>query len=422
LVQDNPTAAKFDDTGVEVASHSIRESLTFRNAGIYYALMLIVAIFTWWSYSGSGIFYLNASNVENVLEQAATPVAIIAIGMTVLMVSGNFDLSVTSNAALSAMSIAIAIEHGWFSFLGGPEAAVVASLIFGVIVGTVAGLINGLIHWYVGLNSFIVTLGSLTAYRGLTLLIANDASVDVRFRKELTEEQIANNDRETEEGQFLGELIGDTIGDFNLLLLAGLGFLVAAGGMFISGQAKVPVRIAAGIGLFSILTSFFVDYTTSISHKLVVLVILLIVTWAFMTFTAPGLHVYAVGGNLEASKAAGINVALYRIVPFMFVGFCCGLAAVTYIAEQKNIEPNLWFGRELWVLASCIIGGVSLTGGSGKVMKSMAGALLLYTLLNGFQINRVAPSIQDTSIGVLIVASAAAYALAERRAAAKGQI
>jgi len=420
-VHDKSTAAKFDDTGVEVAAQSMRESLTFRNAGIYYALMLIAAIFTWWTYSGSGIFYLNASNVENVLEQAATPVAIIAIGMTVLMVSGNFDLSVTSNAALSAMSIAIAIEHGWFGFLG-TEGSVIASLGFGILVGTLGGLVNGLIHWFVGLNSFIVTLGSLTAYRGLTLLIANDASVDVRFRKELTEEQIANNDRETEEGLFLGELIGDTIGDFNLLLIAGLGFLIAAGGMYISGQGAAPIRVAMAAGLLGVVMSFFVDYTTSISHKLVVLVVLLILTWGFMTFTSPGLHVYAVGGNLEASKAAGINVALYRIVPFMFVGFCCGLAAVTYIAEQKNIEPNLWFGRELWVLAACIIGGVSLTGGSGKVMKSMAGALLLYTLLNGFQINRVSPSIQDTSIGVLIVASAAAYVMAERRAAAKGQI
>jgi len=420
-VHDKSTAAKFDDTGVEVAAQSMRESLTFRNAGIYYALMLIAAIFTWWTYSGSGIFYLNASNVENVLEQAATPVAIIAIGMTVLMVSGNFDLSVTSNAALSAMSIAIAIEHGWFGFLG-TEGSVIASLGFGILVGTLGGLVNGLIHWFVGLNSFIVTLGSLTAYRGLTLLIANDASVDVRFRKELTEEQIANNDRETEEGLFLGELIGDTIGDFNLLLIAGLGFLIAAGGMYISGQGAAPIRVAMAAGLLGVILSFFVDYTTSISHKLVVLVVLLILTWGFMTFTSPGLHVYAVGGNLEASKAAGINVALYRIVPFMFVGFCCGLAAVTYIAEQKNIEPNLWFGRELWVLAACIIGGVSLTGGSGKVMKSMAGALLLYTLLNGFQINRVSPSIQDTSIGVLIVASAAAYVMAERRAAAKGQI
>jgi len=420
-VHDKSTAAKFDDTGVEVAAQSMRESLTFRNAGIYYALMLIAAIFTWWTYSGSGIFYLNASNVENVLEQAATPVAIIAIGMTVLMVSGNFDLSVTSNAALSAMSIAIAIEHGWFDFLG-TEGSVIASLGFGILVGTLGGLVNGLIHWFVGLNSFIVTLGSLTAYRGLTLLIANDASVDVRFRKELTEEQIANNDRETEEGLFLGELIGDTIGDFNLLLIAGLGFLIAAGGMYISGQGAAPIRVAMAAGLLGVILSFFVDYTTSISHKLVVLVVLLILTWGFMTFTSPGLHVYAVGGNLEASKAAGINVALYRIVPFMFVGFCCGLAAVTYIAEQKNIEPNLWFGRELWVLAACIIGGVSLTGGSGKVMKSMAGALLLYTLLNGFQINRVSPSIQDTSIGVLIVASAAAYVMAERRAAAKGQI
>jgi len=415
-------ATKFDDTGVEVASQSFRESLTFRNAGIYYALGLIVIIFTWWSNASSGLFYLEASNVENVIEQAATPVAIIAIGMTVLLISGNFDLSVASNAAMSAMSIAIAIDDDWFSFLGSVEAEVIASLVFGVLVGTLGGLINGLIHWYVGLNSFIVTLGSLTAYRGMTLLIAHDQSVDVRFREELTEEQIANNDRETEEGLFLGDLIGDTIGDYNLLLLAGLGFIIAAGGMYISGQAKGPIGVAVGFGFLGIISSFFVDYTTSISHKLVVLVVLLILTWAFMNFTSYGLHVYAVGGNLEASKAAGINVALYRIVPFVFVGFCCGLAAVTYIAEQKNIEPNLWFGRELWVLASAIIGGVSLNGGSGKVMKSMAGALLLYTLFNGFQINRVPTAVQETSIGVLVVASAAAYVLAERRAAAKGRI
>jgi D-xylose transport system permease protein len=418
---DAKTKDVYDDVGVEVAGQSFRESLRFRNAGIYYALMVIVAIFTWWS-NTNGIFYLQASNVENVIEQAATPVAIIAIGMTVLLISGNFDLSVASNAALSAMSIAIAIDNNWFGFLGSVQAEVIAGLLFGILVATVCGLINGLIHWFVGLNSFIVTLGSLTAYRGLTLLIAGDASVDIRFREELTEEQIANNDRETEEGLWLGDFLGNNIGEFNLLLLAGIGFLLAAGGMHISGHARLPKQIAIGIGLLGILSSFFVDYATSISHKLVVLVILLVLTWAVMNFTSYGRRVYAVGGNLEASKASGINVGLYRVVPFVFVGFCCGLAAVTYLAEQKNIEPNLWFGRELWVLASAIIGGVSLTGGSGKVMKSMAGALLLYTLFNGFQINRVPTAIQETSIGVLVVASAAAYVLAERRAAAKGNI
>ncbi len=408
-----------------VASQDIRESLSFRNAGIYYALMFIVAVFTYWSSTGENpIFYLNAANVENVIEQAATPVAIIAIGMTVLLISGNFDLSVASNAAMSAMSIAIAVRDDWFGFLGSVQAEVIAAMIFGILVGTIGGLINGMVHWFVGLNSFIVTLGSLTAYRGLTLLIASDASVDVRFRdlSQMTEEDIELLGRETEEGLFMGDFIGGSLGVYNLLLLAGIGFLLAAAGMYIAGHARLPMGIASGVGVLGILVSFFVDYETAISHKLVVLVLLLVISWAVMGFTSYGRRTYAVGGNLEAAKAAGINVALYTIMPFVFVGFCCGLAAVTYIAEQKNIEPNLWFGRELWVLAAAIIGGVSLNGGSGKVMKSMAGALLLYTLLNGFQINRVPTAIQDISIGVLVVASAAAYVLAERRAASKGRI
>lgn len=407
-MSDGVGSEKYGDTGVAVqTAQKFTNSLTFRNAGVYYALLAIVAVFVVWSQQSSGIFYLNAANVENVLEQAATPVAIIAIGMTVLLISGNFDLSVASNAALSAMTMGISLQNDWFGFLGSPKAEAIMAIFFGVLVGTVAGLLNGLIHWFVGLNSFIVTLGTLTAYRGLTLLVSGESPVGIR---------------NTEQGDFLKSALGGNIGEHNLFLVAGIGFLVAAGGMYLSGHQRMAIYVTASIGVLGIVSSLFVDYSTEISHKLVVLFTLLIASWATLNFTAYGRRVYAVGGNLEAAKAAGINVAAYRIVPFVFVGFCCGLAAITYLAEQQNIEPNIWFGRELWVLASAIIGGVSLLGGSGKVVKTMAGALLLYTLQNGFQINRVPPPIQEISIGVLVVLSAAAYVLAERRAAAKGEI
>ncbi|MEM7271852.1 MAG: ABC transporter permease [Actinomycetota bacterium] len=371
------------------------EAFSLRSAGAVYALILLVGFFTIRTAQLGRGNYLAAGNVGNVLEQSSL-IGIMAIGMTVLLISGNFDLSVASNAAMSAMAAAMMVDTV------GPAWAVVIA----VAVGTVGGLINGLIHWYVGLNSFIVTLGTLTAYRGLVLYMNNGEERLIATREY----------RET-----LKSWAGGFVGSVEVALLVAIGFIIAAG-VFAAGRQR---GLAVGSGVVAaaaLIVTVATDYRVRIAHQTFYLFILLALVWFVLRFTVTGRRLYATGGNMEAARAAGIVVARYRVVPFILVGFCAGVAGVMFLSRVGTVPPSMLTARELEVIASAIIGGVALTGGSGSVIKSMIGALLLFVMTNGFTIIGLSPFLQEIAIGALVILSAALYVVASRRAAAAGRV
>jgi len=370
-----------------------REAFSLRSAGSIYALLLLVLFFTIRSEQLGRPFYLNSGNVGNLLEQSSI-IGMMAIGMTVLLISGNFDLSVASNAAMSSMVAALLVEPlgpGW-------------ALLAGVLAGTLGGLINGLIHWYIGLNSFIVTLGTLYAYRGVVLYM-NDGAEKVLERE----------DRETLKGWF-----GEHLPEFPLFLVLGIAALVIAAGLFLTSRRRAGVLLGLA-GAASAISSFFFTYDLRLAHVAFYTLILLLIVWFVLRMTVTGRRLYATGGNIEAARAAGVNVALYVIVPFAVVGFTAGLAGAINVARVGSVPPTVFFTRELQVIASAIIGGVALTGGSGNVLKTMIGALLLFVMTNGFTIIGLSPFLTQIAIGVLVILSAAAYVVAARRAAAAGK-
>jgi D-xylose transport system permease protein len=278
-------------------------------------------------------------------------------------------------------------------------------VVLGIAVGTVGGLINGLIHWYVGLNSFIVTLGTLTAYRGIVLYM-NDAA----------ERVLSSEDRHT-----LERWAGGTIPPFQLFVLAGVAALVG-GAFLVYGRKLVPAAALTVIGVASLVVSLLVEYQLELDHVAFYTMILLAVVWFVLRFTVTGRRLYATGGNTEAARAAGIAVARYSIVPFMLVGFCAGLAGVINLSRVGSVPPTIFNARELDVIAAAIIGGVALTGGSGNVLKTMVGAMLLFVMTNGFTIIGLSPFLTEIAIGTLVILSAAAYVVASRRAAAAGKV
>lgn len=371
-----------------------REIFSLRSAGAIYALLILVAFFTFRTDQLGRPFYLGADNVGNLLDQTSI-IGMMAIGMTVLLISGNFDLSVASNAAMSSMAAAILVEPL------GPVMAIAA----GILVGTIGGLINGLIHWYVGMNSFIVTLGTLTAYRGVALWL-NDGG----------EKVLPAEDRET-----LKAWAGGHIPEFNLFLVLGLVTLIAVA--FFGLTKRMVLTAATGAAAAALIgLSFLVDYQLRLAHVAVYTLILLVIVWFILTYTVTGRRLYATGGNIEAARAAGIVVSRYTIAPFVLVGFCAGLAGVINLSRVGSVPPTVFQARELDVIASAIIGGVALTGGSGNVLKTMIGALLLFVMTNGFTIIGLSSLLTEIAIGVLVILSAAAYVIAARRAAAAGKV
>jgi D-xylose transport system permease protein len=371
-----------------------REAFSLRSAGSIYALLLLLGFFTIRTEQLGRNFYLGSNNVGNLLEQSSI-IGMMAIGMTVLLISGNFDLSVASNAAMSSMCAAMMVEPL------GPAGAIA----FGILVGTVGGLVNGLIHWYVGLNSFIVTLGTLTAYRGVVLYV-NDGA----------EKVLAPEDRAT-----LKAYGGEHIPDFPLFIVLGI-VAAAAGAFLLIRNRRLPGGITLGLAAGLLILGATVEYTLRLAHVAFYTLILLAIVWFVLRFTVTGRRLYATGGNRDGARAAGINVARYVIVPFVLVGFCAGLAGAINLARVGSVPPTVFFARELDVIASAIIGGVALTGGSGNVLKTMIGALLLFVMTNGFTIIGLSPFLTEIAIGVLVILSAAAYVVAARRAAEAGRI
>ena len=367
-----------------------RKVFSLREMGVYYALILLVAILgATTTYLGRSN-YLSMQNISNVLYQASLP-AMVAVSMTVVLVSGNFDLSVASVAALSA-----AVLMGTADSLGfGP--AVGLAMLAAVLVG----LINGSIVEFVGINAFIVTLGTLTAVRGLvmiysdgrTMFVSNDAPI------------MAMNWFEN----------GFVSVGYPLAIL-GLALAVVGCARFATDMRagrklspKAAVMAAAGVLLF--LLALVNGFQIPLAKPVIYMFVFATLVWSVMNYTNLGRRLYAVGGNPEAARLSGINVTRYKLFAFALCSATAGFAGILFASRLRSVNPNALQGMELTVIAAAILGGTSLFGGKGSVAKSVAGALLLYTLTNGFNIANLSANYQGLVEGIVVVAAAAIYSV-----------
>jgi D-xylose transport system permease protein len=143
------------------------------------------------------------------------------------------------------------------------------------------------------------------------------------------------------------------------------------------------------------------------------------VTWFTLSYTIVGRRLYAVGGNAEAARLSGINVLLYKLMAFVLCSGAAGFAGVLFASRLRSINPAALQGAELTVIAAAILGGTSLYGGAGSVIKTLAGALLLYSLTNGFNILNLGANYQGLIEGIVVVVAAAIYTVGGNRRKSK---
>jgi len=368
---------------------SVPDALRVRNAGIVYAQILLIVGLTLACALTGRPSYISGDNVANLLEQASL-VAILAIFMTVVLVSGNFDLSVGSVAALAAaVSLGTIDEHGiWF-------AAALA-----LLSGLAVGLVNGLIVQFVGINAFIVTLGTLTGVRGLVLILTDGRTITVAEDRSF--DALA-----TIQGGFW---------NVPLMAIGGAAALCVAAVLLARRRRvgrDVVLWLIAGASLVGL--GLVGDVTFRYAKTVYYLLVLTVVVWAVLRFTVVGRRLYAVGANAEAARLSGINVARYKIMPFVLSGLAAAVVGILYGAKLSAVNPTALQGTELEVLAAAILGGTSLFGGSGSVVKSVIGALFLFTIANGFNVLNLGANYQDLIEGVILIAAAATYTVASRR-------
>lgn len=250
--------------------------------------------------------FLSPDNLMTVLRQAAI-IGVMAIGVTMVVIGGNLDLSVGS--MLSFATVLVVDLHDKI----GPGPAIVVMLVATVALGAVNGLLVG----YIRLNSLIVTLGMLSAIQGITLIYTGGQNVDVA-NQETT-------------------------------------WFAVFGRGYVFGIAT-PIVIFLGLA---------------------------IVMHVVLSRTAFGRRVYAVGGNPTASVFSGIRRGRVVFITYLISAFCVGLAAVILGSRVMGSQNNVGQGYELQVLAGVILGGTSLLGGSGNILKAVVGVLILGFIQNG---------------------------------------
>jgi D-xylose transport system permease protein len=140
-----------------------------------------------------------------------------------------------------------------------------------------------------------------------------------------------------------------------------------------------------------------------------------LIVWFVLSATTIGRRIYAVGGNAEAARLSGINVHAYKLGAFVLSSVAAGFAGILFGSRFGAINPTALQGDELTVIAAAILGGTSLFGGAGSVVKTVAGALLLFTLANGFNILNLGANYQGVIEGMVVVIAAAIYSLGGER-------
>lgn len=366
--------------------------------------------------------FLEPVNLVNLAVQSVST-AILATGMVLIIVSLNIDLSVGSVVGVVGMTYAYLMARVLPDYIGFDHPLMwIIALAIGIAVGAGIGAIQGFIIAYIGVPSFIVTLGGLLAFRGVTWLITRGVTispVDPTF-------QLLG-------GGPAGSIGGTASWVVGLLACVGIVLIVVSNRRQrqrfgfplrpIWAEALVTI-VSCGAVLFVI--GIFNAYkwppalaerhaaetgttvppgglAAGIPWPIVVLIVVTIV----MTFVATrrrfGRYVFAIGGNPEAAELGGINTRWTIMKTFILMGVLCAFSAAVATARLDGATLDLGEGYELYVIAAAVIGGTSFSGGVGTIPGAVLGALVMSSLAYGLSFAGYSSPIQDIVAGIVLV-------------------
>lgn len=373
-----------------------------RQSGIFVAFIAIVALF-----SALNSNFLSPGNLTNIVLQYSY-ILILAIGMIMIIVAGQIDLSVGSVVALTgAVSAVLVIRNGMPWWVG-----VLAALAVGLLVGVWQGF------WvaYVGIPGFIVTLAGMLLFRGLTYLVLDNVSLSP-FGKPYSD--IANG--------FLNGLFGGYGYDLFTLVVFGLAVLGYAYSAWRTRQGRIAYQqVVESLPLFVLkivaVGAVVMWFAWQLAHSRGLPVVLIILAVLIMVYTLVtqksvfGRHVYAVGGNLHAAELSGVKVKKINFWIFVNMGFLASVAGVVYSSRMNAAQPAAGNMFELDAIAACFIGGASTTGGVGRVQGAMIGGLIMAVMSNGMSLMSVSQSWQQVVKGLVLLLAVAFDIWNKRRA------
>lgn len=345
-------------------------------------LALIWAYFHW----ATGSIFLTPTNLSNLATQMSVT-AIIAVGMLMVIVSGNIDLSVGSVLGFAGGVAAVSMTTY--------ELGLVPSILLAVGIGIVIGVFQGALTAYLSIPAFIVTLGGLLAWRGAVKWLLGGYTVPVA---DDTFKAIGN--------EYILPIGGWIIAAIAIAFILFMSYRNARSVKdYGLGEANYGGELAkAAIPIIGVIA--FVWVMNSYRGIPVPVIILLGVALfgAFLTnSTTFGRYLYAIGGNADAARLSGINNKFQILKVFALLGAFTGIAALIFTARVGSGAPDAGVLKELDAIAACVIGGASLMGGRGTVFGACLGALIMASLDNGMSLLNVRDFMQDIIKGSILV-------------------
>jgi len=362
------------------------------------ALLAIWAFFQWRTVNDLypyGIF-LHPNNFSNLLQQMSVT-GVLAVGMLLVIVAGQIDLSVGSVVGLAGGAAAM-MQDPWG--LGG---ALGAAMVVGVLVGAVQGSLIS----YGNIPAFIVTLGGLLAWRGVILGLSKGATILVRqpFFRWLG----------------VGKLPQGVGVALAVVAIAAVAFLTVSRlrarkrhGLSVPGIGSTVLRVVIPAALIA----FFIYWMNAGGGMPVPVLVLLTVAvlGGFLTQnTTFGRYLYAIGGNPDAARLSGINIRRYILSAYCVLGLLVGVASLLHTGRVGSASPDAGTLMELDAIAACVIGGTSLMGGRGTVSGAVVGALIMASLDNGMSLLNVENYTQYIVKGAVLVAAVGFDMLGRRK-------
>jgi D-xylose transport system permease protein len=436
VVEASPTQPETLEPGSRrsLGSYLRDNEIDTRMVGMIGVLLAIWVVF----HLLSGGTFITPRNLWNLSVQTSA-IAIMATGMVLVIVTRNIDLSVGSMVGTVGMVMAVLQTERLPSLMGiGNEWIWIVSLVVGVILGALIGAFQGSIVAYVGVPSFVVTLGGLLVWRGFAWLTASGrtiAPMDSTF-------------------QLLGGGSKGSLGEIGSWIVGGVA-CVGIVALMVNGRRKRrkfgfrlrPMWLDVALGVFGclvvlgavwVMNSYYLPENLAAQYAeennipipegglqiplgIPYPVLILVGVTLAMSFIANrlrfGRYIFSIGGNPEAAVLAGIKTKRTIVKTFMTMGILVAISAAVSIARLNAAVSGLGTLQELYVIAAAVIGGAALSGGIGTIPGAILGALVMQSLQSGMVLLGVDAPLQDVVLGVVLVTAVAIDTIYRRRAA-----
>ena len=368
-------------------------------------LVSLVAVF-----GAMSEFFLTNRNFANLLTQAA-PVMVIAMGLVFVLLLGEIDLSAGyASGVCGAVLVLLVTNHGWswYTALG---ASIAVGGLLGVLIGTLVSRL--------GIPSFVVTLAAFLAFQGVLLLLAGEGGTIPIADKTIL--AVENSNLTPMQGWILWAVTSAlyVVGGLNrinsrrkaglVVELTQLWAMKTVALLVITGGAVYELNQERGLSA--------TNSTKGVPIVAPLILVILIAGTFLLSKTAFGRHIYAVGGNAEAARRAGINVKRVRTIAFVLCSALAAVAGMLFASRMNSISPSTGGSSTLlYAVGAAVIGGVSLFGGKGRMRDAILGGLVVAVIDNGMGLLGYGAGIQYLVTGAVLLVSAGVDAISRRGA------